>query len=192
MAQGKVDRFENRPAFFAGLFAEFELDGKYPLHTAAFKAAPNQPSPCLVILVESGGDLNRGIANQKAYAVVSAAERRSYKNLLYLLESGAAYDPKTIPGGELQRILYKYKNEMLKFTPEQRKKWYSEHPDVEKVFQWLEERGVSFDKPVPPSESMKEPEPFRVNNKLIEMRQKNAEKLKNDKNNANENSAEVK
>jgi hypothetical protein len=31
-----------------------------------------------------------------------------------------------------------------------------------KIIKWLEERGVSFDKPVPLNENLKRPEPFRV------------------------------
>jgi ankyrin repeat protein len=122
---------------------------------------PDQPFSGLVTLVESGVDLNR--ETDKNYAVTSAARTRSFLNLLYLLERGAAYTPETIPGGELQRILYKYQQEMLhQWKPEQRQ-WHLENPDgFEEVVKWLEAHGVSFDKPVPPEESTQKPEPFRV------------------------------
>ncbi|MDR1385278.1 MAG: hypothetical protein LBJ67_15730 [Planctomycetaceae bacterium] len=160
-------KYKNYVNIFLKYGADPELCENYsPLIQAAGMAnafiepEPDQPFPVLVTLVESGVDLNRG-ADQR-YAVTYAAQRRNFKNLLYLLDCGAAYTPETIPGGQLQRILYKYKQEMLhQWTPEQHQ-WHSKHPDgFEKVIQWLEAHGVSFDKPVPPEESTQKPEPFR-------------------------------
>jgi len=134
---------------------------------------PDHPFSWLVTLVEAGVDLNRDTAGY--YAVTSAAKNRCYNNLLYLLESGASYDTQTIPGGELQRVLYNHYNEYKK-----NKKYLDDlqkndksmtklvkavnkgNEQLLKVIKWLEEHGVSFDKPVSPKESTKKPEPFRV------------------------------
>jgi hypothetical protein len=144
--------------------ADPELDENFsPLIEAARRinsvGEPDQPLSELVTLVEFGVDLNR--ETDKKYAVTSAAQMHCFMNLLYLLECGAAYDPETIPGGQLQRILYKYKQEILHQDAPGQRPWQN-RGGFKKVVQWLEEHGVSFDKPVPPSESTKKPEPFRV------------------------------
>jgi hypothetical protein len=141
-----------------------------------------KPFSLLVLLVQSGADLNRAALTREesfaekkewicnTYAVPAAAKACSFHNLLYLLESGAAYDPKTLSGGGLHQILYEYKQKMpLEWTADQRQCF-------DKVILWLENKGISFDEPLPPGTI--KPEPFRVNNKLIEMRKKNAGKQK--------------
>jgi ankyrin repeat protein len=159
----KLDNDDPRYKNYLKLLLEYganpESDENYsPLieaasHAPAHESELGKPFSCLVTLVESGTDLNR--ETEGCYAVTEAAKNSCYNNLLYLLESGAAYDTKTIPGSELQRILYRRYGDYQK---SKKQCWGNR----EKVIQWLEEHGVSFDKPVPPSESTQKPEPFRV------------------------------
>ncbi|MDR0521687.1 MAG: hypothetical protein LBH00_07520 [Planctomycetaceae bacterium] len=124
------------------------------------------------MIVQSGADLNiRSLDG--TYAVIEAKLKANYEELLYLLESGACYDPSTLPGGELQRLFYAYY-----YKPDREHSSAPMPKEVVQVTNWLKARGVQFNKPVPPEESTKQPEPFRVNNKLLELRKKNAEKQK--------------
>jgi len=106
-------------------------------------------------LVKSGADLNISDSENREHAITLAARPENYKKLIYLLESGATYDTSTIPGGTMQRLLYKeYKNINRLNTQQQ--------IELKKVIKWLEEHGVSFDKPVSAKECTKKTEPFRV------------------------------
>jgi hypothetical protein len=78
---------------------------KAATHTPYHEFEQEKPFLGLVTLVVLGTDLNREADGH--YAVTEAVKFSSYNNLLYLLKCGAAYDPQTIPGGELQRILYR-------------------------------------------------------------------------------------
>ena len=119
-------------------------------------------------LVNAGANLNISDKSGNGYPVLSAATPENFGKLFLLLESGAAYDINTVPGHTLQRMLYKRKYEStLILNPDQQK-------DFDKCIQWLEERGVSFDKPAEKPEVFREPKEVRKNEKLLKWREKNA------------------
>jgi hypothetical protein len=127
-------------------------------HTTSYEFELKKPFSYLVTLVEMGTDINR--ETEGRYAVTESAKFCCYNNLFYLLESGAAYDIKTIPGGELQRILYRqyddYQKNKKRLSDLEKDKSKAElvkainkgNEQLLKNIQWLEEHGVSFDKPV--------------------------------------------
>jgi hypothetical protein len=129
-------------------------------------------------LINYGVDLNRcakGISEYQNYPVAIAANYADYSLLLTLLENGAEYDTATRPGAAMQQQLYrqykeykknqeylhdlqKYDKSKIELIREINKK----NAKLLKVIKWLEEHGVSFDKPVPFNENLRKPEPFRV------------------------------
>ncbi|MDR3109389.1 MAG: hypothetical protein LBU65_06845 [Planctomycetaceae bacterium] len=115
-----------------------------------------------VSLVEAGANLNATNSTGEKYAVTLLAEQWRFDDILYLLESGATYQTDTIPGGELQRMLFEFR----------RNKALVAHPNykdnLNAVVKWLEDHGVSFDKPVPKEDSTKKPEPVRKKPKVKE------------------------
>jgi hypothetical protein len=151
---------ENNPKFknYVDVFLRYDIDveaGFVPSIFYALKRGGNDD--ILKKIIEYGANLNsENCAYQ--FPITEAAFSRRYSGLLLLLESGATYDPTTIPGGTMQRILYKTYHEKMKLLT------FEQQKELKKVIQWLEEHGVSFDKPIPPSESTRKPEPFRVTN----------------------------
>ena len=113
-----------------------------------------------ISLVNSGANLNAADDSGNGYPILSAATPENFDKLYILLESGATYDVNTIPGNTLQRVLYKRKNvSTLVLEPDQQKSF-------ERCIQWLEDRGVSFDKPVSQHIGTIKPDPVRVSKPL--------------------------
>jgi hypothetical protein len=109
-----------------------------------------------VSLVNSGADLNICDKSGNGYPVLSAATPDNFDKLFILLESGATYDVTTVPGNTLQRMLYKRKNKSsIVLNPDQQR-------NFDKVIHWLEDRGVSFDKPASERVDPQKLDPVRV------------------------------
>jgi ankyrin repeat protein len=157
--------------------ADPDLGDSSPLIPAALHG--DYTYHALTCLVEAGADLNKGDIIGGEYPVTAASRHKNYKALLYLLESGATYDVTTIPGGTIQRILYQHRAERTSLTSDQREYIKKHFPgqlesleenekNFNKVIKWLEDHGVSFDKPVPHATSTKKPEPVHKKPKVKE------------------------
>ena len=108
-------------------------------------------------LIDAGADVNP-TGNYYGYPVENAVGYG--KELQALLERGAIYDVGTPQGSRLQRRLFSY-------AKDEHMRWRTTGEDHEatlKSMKWLEEHGVSFDKPVPlvfedEKQDLKEPLP---------------------------------
>ena len=113
--------------------------------------------------IEAGINLNTD-AGDGHYLVTTAARQRRYKALMILLEAGAEYRTDTLAGYNLHNLLFKRKTTAPIFKGEQE--------EYDECIAWLEERGVSFDKPAEKPDVFREVEEFRVNDKLLKWREK--------------------
>ncbi len=93
-------------------------------------------------LIDAGADVNP-TGNYFGYPVENAVGYG--KELQELLDRGAVYDVATPQGSRLQRRLFSYaKDEHMRW-----KTSGEDHEATLNAVKWLEERGVSFDEPVP-------------------------------------------
>ena len=116
-------------------------------------------------LIDAGANLNAD-GDGGSYPVTEAAVRQRYSALMILLEAGAAYDPSSLSGLNMQRILH-------------RQKTTSMNDDVKKEYQkcinWLEKRGVTFETQLQWHKGVTPPEPFRKFPKKKERQEKTQE-----------------
>jgi hypothetical protein len=132
-------------------------------------------------LITHNADLNKCVEiyrPQQKYPVAIAASNMDYSLLLILLEHGAEYDTATWSGAAMQQQLYRqycqYKEYKKNREPLRGLQKYDKskvalireidkkNAKLLKVINWLEDHGVSFDKPVPFNKNLIRPEPFRV------------------------------
>jgi ankyrin repeat protein len=129
-------------------------------------------------LIAHNADLNKCVEiyrPQQKYPVAIAASNTDYSLLLILLENGAEYDTATWSGAAMQQQLYRRYEEYKKNQEHLHNLQKNDKSKIKlireidkkntkllKVIKWLEEHGVSFDKPVSFNENLRKPEPFRV------------------------------
>ena len=93
------------------------------------------------LLLKYGAEL-RFCAVDPSYFASVVSYPHSCRRFVELLELGADFDVNSAQGGELQRALWNLKNNSMNTNADHLN-------DINKAIDWLEARGVSFDKPAP-------------------------------------------